>query len=147
MNCQRHEEGLLLLAHNAAGTLQRWRLKRHLKVCPECRARYDALQRTSLALAAGIRRDTDLPAWRLPATAVLGLPLPRRVSGAPLALAAAAAAAGLTAAGYQVWRTAFPPTPLACKTPIVATPPPRPAVHDQTPSPAPLRRRLSRVVP
>lgn len=125
MNCRRHEEGLLLLVHNAAGPLRSWWLRRHLKTCVACQARYAQLRSASHALAAGVRRDTGLPAWRPPAAptvsaraAILGRPI-----SVPLVLAAAAATAGAAAAAYRVYTVLNPP-PVACPTPIVATPPP-----------------------
>lgn len=146
MNCQRHEEGLLLLAHNAATPLQRWRLRRHLDTCPDCQARLQRLQRTSLALAEGIRRGGDLPAWRLPALSA-ALPLrPQRLPSAPLLIAAAAAAAGLATVGYEAYRMAYPPQP-ACKTGILVASPPPVAAQQKASSLPPGRRYLRRVVP
>ena len=125
MNCQRYETGLLLLVHQAAGPIQTWWLRRHLKTCIACQARYAQMRSASIALADGIRGGSDLPPWRPPigATSSARAALWLRPIAAPTLLAGAAAVAGAAAIGYQVY-VALNPPPVACPTPIVATPPP-----------------------
>ena len=115
---ERHEQDLLLFAHNGLPTPHRWLMEAHLRICPRCREERDRLLSVSRLMAGAVRADAGLPPWR--PQAIPSGPSPARLRPSPraaftrplpawaIALVLALLLAGASVAAALVYG---PPTP------------------------------------
>lgn len=110
MSCDRTEYRLLLHAHDALGSWERWQLERHLRTCPGCRQQFQrfGLERRALAsclVTPPMSRVSDRVALHLGISRPVEGPrlvMPRRLSAMLLLLVAMTSAAAAVA--FAQWR-------------------------------------------